>query len=66
LDRAFNIVTRHVGLFGGQDRCAQPWVAIGIASANAGRNRYFLDNFGEDFPFLYILNGLDVLHLTPF
>src|SRR6266567_5154520 len=66
LEGALDVVGRHVLGLRSQDRGAQPRIRVGITAGNAGRNRNFLDELGEDLPPPGVKRSLLVFDGRPF
>ena len=66
LDRALDVVGRHVDRLGVGDDGAQARIAVGIAAAVARRDRQFLDDAREDLAALGVGRALLVLDRVPF
>ena len=66
LDGARDVVGRHVFFLGLGHRGAQTWIKCRIAAAEAGGNRNFLDQLGEDLAAFGVLPSLAMLDVGPF
>ena len=66
VDRALDVVFRHIGVSRLVDRQAQARIGDGVGAAHAGRDRDFLDQARPDFAALGIGGSLFMLDIGPF
>jgi hypothetical protein len=66
LQRPLDVVIRHVLVFGGQNRGAQPGIGVRVPAADPGGNRDFADQLGKDPSSLGVSSRLLVLDGCPF